>query len=222
MFEPILSFIAPHSCCSCGFLGAILCQSCKNDIISDPFSRCLVCLNPTMDGDLCLRCRTASGIDAGWCIGTREQQLKVLLDRYKFDSARQAGVVCAELLDEQLPLLPDNLVVVAVPTSPAHRRQRGFDHTKLIAWQFAKRRKLPYRQALSRVDTSTQHFKNRSERFKTASSGLRVSSNLPETVLLIDDIYTTGATMSACVRALRENGVKQLFVAVIARQVLDE
>jgi ComF family protein len=222
MIEALLAYIAPHSCCSCGNLGTVLCQICKNDIVSDPFSCCLLCLGPTMDGDLCKKCQTTTGISGGWCVGTRQGHLKALLDRYKFDSARQAGRLCGELLSEQLPEFPESFTVVPVPTSPAHQRTRGFDHTALVARRFAELRQLPYQQALTRVDSGTQHFKTRTERLQTAARGLGVRGNVPETVLLVDDIYTTGATLMACAGKLREHGVKQLFVAVIARQVLDE
>jgi ComF family protein len=175
-----------------------------------------------MDGNLCQKCQTSTGLSGGWCVGTRQGHLKALLDRYKFDSARQAGRFCGELLDEQLPALPSDITIVPVPTSPAHQRTRGFDHTELFARRFAELRQLSYRQVLKRVDSGTQHFKTRTERLKTATHGLEVHGSIPETVLLVDDIYTTGATLMACAQKLQEHGVKRLFVAIIARQVLDE
>lgn len=222
MLDRLLSTIAPHSCCGCGLLGDILCETCKNNIVSDPFERCLVCLKPTVDDNLCSACRTRSLFDAAWCVGTRQSELKALIDGYKFASARRAGVVCAELLLEQLPLITDETVVVAVPTSPAHVRARGFDHTARIARNVAKARQMRYASPLERVDNETQHFKTRAERLKLTIDSLRVRAEVPPSILLIDDIYTTGATLTACARLLRENGAKQLFVGVVARQVLDE
>jgi ComF family protein len=151
----------------------------------------------------------------------RETHLKSLLDRYKFDSAKEAGMVCAELLDERLPLLPQELTVTAVPTSPAHVRVRGFDHMATVASRFADKRGLRYRKVLKRSTNETQHFKARGERLTQAAAGLEVIANPPDSILLIDDIYTTGATLRACTRKLQEAGVQEIFVAIIARQTLD-
>lgn len=221
MIDRILSLLAPHSCCGCGNLGSILCDNCINDIISERFEQCLLCLSPTANDNLCKTCRATSVLDAAWCVGIRETSLKSLLDSYKFSSARQAGVIAARLLDQTVPILLDDVCVVPVPTASSHVRSRGFDHTHIIAKRFAKRRHLPCSQVLERNDSSTQHFKTREQRIQSASAGLGVRSKVPASVLLIDDIYTTGATMQACAQKLRESGVKTLYVAIIARQTLD-
>lgn len=222
MVDRLLAVIAPHSCCSCGNLGLLLCHNCKNDIIYDPFERCLVCLKPTADSSLCNVCCTGLGVEGGWCVGIREGALKGLLDRYKFNSAREAGYLCADLLDTSLPLLTDDVVVVPVPTSPAHIRTRGFDHTGLVANAFARKRGLLYKPLLTRRSNDTQHFKSRSERLAAAANSIEVTMTAPPTVLLIDDIYTTGATLGASCLELQKAGVKHIFVAIIARQTLDE
>lgn len=222
MVDGLLAFIAPHSCSGCGNPGSILCLSCKNDIVYEPFSACLCCLRPTADVNLCSSCGRRTGIQAAWTVGSREGPLKRLLDRYKFDSAKEAGRMCAELLDRSLPVLPAGFVVVPVPTSPAHRRARGFDHTLCITRAFARRRALTCRQLLARHTRDTQHFKGRAERLRQAERGLEVVGAVPSDILLIDDIYTTGATLRACTRKLREAGAERIFVAIIARQALDE
>ena len=222
MVDRLLAAIAPHSCCSCGNIGSILCPSCKNDIVSDPFSACISCLRPTLDGNLCSTCSAKLGVTLGWCVGERETHLKALLDWYKFNSAKEASKACAELLDMRLPLLPGNVVAVPVPTSPAHRRARGFDHSSLLASRLAKKRKLLFRQVLERRSNDTQHFKARSERLKMSPSELEVIAAVPPRILLIDDIYTTGATLRACIKKLQSAGAEQIYVAIIARQTLDD
>lgn len=222
MVDRLLGLIAPHSCCGCGNPGSLLCVSCKNDIVFEAFSACLRCLRPTRDTNLCFACGKQMRIDAGWVIGVREGVLKRLLDRYKFDSAVEAGRICAELLDAQLPVLPGSFVVVPVPTTSSHRRIRGFDHTLTIAKAFAVRRGLGCQRPLRRYGGGTQHFKGRAERLKQAGHGLEVAGRVPADILLVDDIYTTGATLQACIRKLRVAGAERIFVAIIARQTLDE
>lgn len=221
MIDSLLAIFAPHSCSGCGNVGSILCDYCKNDIVSEPFARCMVCLQPTVHDDVCHPCKTSQGISAGWCVGVRESALKALLDQYKFNSARDAGTICVELLDITLPVLPTDLTIVPVPTVPSHVRVRGFDHTALIAKRLARRRNLPYARLLSRSSGDTQHFKTRAERLRTAADSLSVKSSPPSSVLLLDDIYTTGATLQACVQKLHKAGATDIYVAIIARQTLD-
>ncbi len=222
MIDRLLSIIAPHSCCGCGNVGAILCTNCKYDIISDMDELCLTCQLPTPVNNLCNKCKSRSGYDDAWYISHRKANLKLLLDSYKFNSAKEVASVCVDLLEAKLPLLTKDVTIIPVPTAPAHKRYRGFDHTHLFAQELAKRKKLPYRQILERTDNQTQHFKTKKERYMHASKGLRLRGHVPASILLIDDIYTTGATLLACTKMLRSAGAEKVYVAVIARQEVHE
>lgn len=222
MIDSLLSFIAPHSCLSCGNVGSLLCPVCKYDIIDEPFAKCLVCLTPTSDSNICKPCRKAHSIDDAWVVGVRETSLKMLIDRYKFNSTKQAHMICCELLQSRLPLLPADITVTSVPTSSVNRRVRGFDHVSLIAKRLARQNSLFYQEILEKTSSSTQHFKTRTERFESASREISIKKAVSEPILLVDDIYTTGATVQTCVRLLKQAGAKQVYVAILARQVLDE
>ena len=218
MIDRLLSIIAPHSCCGCGNTGYILCDYCKYDIISDMDESCLLCQLPTSVNNLCSSCQLSSGYNGAWYVSHRKDTLKLLIDIYKFKSAIEVANVCVEFLSTKLPVLPDDIVIVPVPTAPAHRRSRGFDHTDMFVRKLAKLRKLPYRQVLERTNNQTQHFKTKTERHINAIHGLRLNGKVPEKVLLVDDIYTTGATIRACTDVLRAGGAKEVYVAVLARQ----
>jgi predicted amidophosphoribosyltransferase len=154
-------------------------------------------------------------------VGPRDGALKRLIDRYKFGSAVAAHRECVDVLDRRLPVLPTTLTVVAAPTIPAHVRARGFDHTALIAKALATRRGLAYQRVLARRGgAGTQHHRNRRERLRWAAEGLQVIAPAPSDVLLIDDVYTTGATAAACTAALRQAGARNIYIAVLARQEL--
>ena len=199
-----------------------MCDSCKYDIVSEPFERCLVCLLPSADSNLCRSCAGAHSIVDAWCVAARSDSLKTLLDRYKFVSARAAGGVATTLLDARLPILPDDIVITTVPTAATNQRSRGFDHTAHIARKLARSRGLTYLSTLRRLDNTTQHFRARAERLKLSADSFEIIGKPPLKLLLIDDIYTTGATVRACVGALKSAGVSEVYVAIIARQTLDE
>lgn len=223
MIDRILGYVAPHRCYGCDLTSSILCQNCEYDIVQDDFGRCVWCLHVTTDSNQCKPCGTRIGSSATWAIGERTGVLKRLVGDYKYFSAREAAGSMARLLDAKIAMLPPGTVVATVPTIPAHIRQRGFDHAVLIARSFAKNRNLTYSPLLKRRLYTSQHELNKSERLRLARETFYVNvSEVPKSIALIDDIMTTGATLQACVTALREAGAEQVYVAVVARQMMAE
>ncbi len=220
MIDGLLQIIAPHHCYGCGEVGALLCDNCKYDIVSDGFSACLVCLMPTTDG-ICAAHR--HGYDRAWCVGDRSGSLERLIDGFKFERARYAYKCLAELLDMTVDSLPPDTVVVAVPTIPSHIRQRGYDHAELVARHFARMRGLRYRSLLSRSSASVQRGASRRLRMAQAKQAFRCPSSLDPAVpyLVIDDVVTTNATLRYAGVALKEAGATKVWVAVVARQPLE-
>ncbi|MDR0955979.1 MAG: hypothetical protein LBM73_02530, partial [Candidatus Nomurabacteria bacterium] len=111
------------------------------------------------------------------------------------------------------------------PTIAPHIRQRGFDHTRLIAKNLAKLRHLKLNaKLLLRKTDSVQHNLTAAERQKQAALAFEINPRCalaPEKILLLDDIYTTGATMRAAARILKKAGAREIIAAVVARQVRD-
>lgn len=220
MIERILGILAPHRCCSCGEKGVVLCESCKENIISDWLSGCVVCRQPCRERGICAVCCQKIPVKQAWCVGERRGALKKLGDAYKFENKRAGAALLAQLLDEMMPILPRDLVVMPIPTSPASVRQRGFDHTGLVARSFAKKRGLKTAQLLERKSSVTLHFMSKSERERYGPMlfRLRPGVTAPKHVLVFDDILTTGTTARAAVKLLLSAGVERVDLAIIARQ----
>ena len=142
MIDRVLSFIAPHHCSGCGFEGTLLCDNCKYDITSEPFSACVACGTGIANTHgVCSNCEVP--YQRAWCVADRRDQLQRLIGNYKFTNARSAYYPLADLFDASLPQLPANVVIVPVPTVNSHIRQRGYDHMLLIARRFGRLRTLP-------------------------------------------------------------------------------
>lgn len=156
-----------------------------------------------------------------WVVGERQGSLRELIDRYKFDRAKEAAEVIAGLLDVRLPQLPSDTVVTYIPDIPAHRRQRGYDHMRLIAKTLASKRHLVLAETLVRRTNTSQRGLSRVDRLQAQRGAFSSSYHGEGPVLLIDDIYTTGATIRAGVDALTRDTGTQVFVTVVARQPLD-
>lgn len=222
MFEQPLRVFAPHYCCSCGLIGAILCQSCKYDIESEGYEQCLVCQAPCRGGEALCHAHILP-YSRAWCVGERSDALRLLIDSYKFERAKSAHHALASLLDATLPVLPPDVVVVPVPTIRPHIRRRGFDHTALVAREFARLRSLTYLHAIERTTSSSQLGKGRRDRrnqAKRAFSCPKLVSN--STYLLVDDIFTTGATIEFAAKVLKDAGAREVWVALVARQPLEK
>ena len=197
----------------------ILCESCKNDIENESFFGCLFCRKPCNDSGMCGDCRKKVPFEQVWCVGERSAALKQLLDGYKFQSRRAGAQLLMELLDSTLPVLPAEAMLVGVPTSHRTVRIRGFDHVGLVVRKLAKCRGLEVATPLKRESSVTLHFLPRKEREKLGPTlfSLR-AAEVPPTVLLIDDILTTGTTLRAAGNLLKKAGVRYVYAAVVARQ----
>jgi len=161
--------------------------------------------------------------ERAWCVGERSGVLQRLVGDFKFQNMYAAHIPLAQLLDERISELPSNTIVVPVPTIAAHIRERGYDHTKLIAKRIARRRKLRMQTALIRVTTTKQRDASRKDRLKQAKAAFAANGHIDETAnyLIIDDVVTTGATMYYAAQTLQAAGAQHIWVATIARQTLD-
>ncbi len=218
MIDEILARIAPHHCYGCGITGAILCERCKNYISDRPFLSCAVCTQSTRGANLCRKHRLP--YQQLWCVGARTGALADVIDAYKFERVRAAYRDVAVLLDRRLPPLPPDTLVVPIPTTPHNIRRRGYDHMRLVARELAKRRGLHDAQLLSRRNNVTQHFtKSAAERRKQAAGFFELrhefTGDVP--ILLIDDIFTTGATVRAGAECLRYAGYSTITAAILVR-----
>lgn len=184
-----------------------------------PFDRCLVCQSATSHDNLCHN--HALSYRRAWGVTIRDETISRLIDDLKFKGAYSVHLSLADLLDDRLPALPDGIVIAPIPTAPRNIRLRGYDHMQLIAKRLAKNRGLVVDNALARQNNTVQHFaKSAKQRKQQAKTFFQIRHNIdPETdYLLIDDIFTTGATIEAGAYCLKQAGARSIDVAIIARQ----
>ena len=221
MIDDVLSQVAPHLCCGCAKIGALICDNCKYDIISDVFSRCIACSKLASRTGICMQCSVPYA--RAWCVGERSGVLQRLIDDFKFHNVSSAYIPLAEILIDRLDELPSNTIVVPVPTVAAHFRQRGYDHTLLLAAAVARARNLKMEQTITRATSTKQRDASRQVRVVQAKVAFRVDRSIDPTVpyLIVDDIVTTGATIQYAAAALQAADAEHIWVATIARQPLD-
>jgi ComF family protein len=162
--------------------------------------------------------------------------LKKLVYRLKYDAdelvAEDLGdlvaavweqVASGSLLPDPAPM-PESTMLVPVPLNFWRRFKRGFNQAELIAVKLSRRHKLKLMpSAMSRRKmTSAHHDLGRAERYQNIQAAFTASSKVRgASVVLVDDIYTSGATLSECARTLMGAGAARVFAITAARATLD-
>jgi competence protein ComFC len=128
--------------------------------------------------------------------------------------------LCAALDDERLRCRRFD-VIVPVPLHPARQRERGFNQAALLAALLGERISVLVKPMLQRTRyTTTQTVFDRSERMENLRGAFRLRRKADVRgwrVLLVDDVLTTGATLSECARVLKKAGAASIYAATAAR-----
>jgi ComF family protein len=179
-----------------------------------------VCHKPTVGNWLCKTCKT--DYNKAWVVNERNGALQRLVGLFKFERTKSAYRDLGDLILEVLPQLPPNTVIVPVPTTSARIRERGYDHMLLIAKYIAKARGAECKQLISRLSNTKQRQKDAKQRSVQAKNAFGVNGRIDSdnTYLIIDDVITTGSTIKYATKCLKKAGVKNIWVAIIARQTL--
>ena len=161
-----------------------------------------------------------------YVVGHRDGLLEVLIHDYKYDSARALASSLADIMQCILPCnLPDNTVIVPLPTTTKHIRVRGMDHTYLIAKYLGKMKHFAVQSVLVRAKNTVQVGATRKERIKQAPLAYTIDTGIEldfeATYLLLDDVWTTGASMKSAIELLRGAGVPVDHIRIALLAVSD-
>ena len=192
LIQKVVAFTTPATCLLCSAEPKLLCDDC--------YRRALPPLPPQRP----------------LAVTVYDDIGKELIRRFKFEGDQEAGRLCARYMAEMVKA-EDFDVVTAATTTPARRRQRGYDQSVLLARWIARQLELLYRPSLVRLKNVHQIGASREQRLEQ-SQGLYVATRpLQGRILLIDDVVTTGATLSAAAEALMEAGAQSVEALVFAK-----
>lgn len=219
IIDKFIGYIAPHYCVCCSAEGTVLCGSCYQSEVLRQVSACFVCRKATFDFDVCNSCTKKTPIKRMYIATYLDSNVQKLIYMFKFGRTYAVAQRIAEILDDTCLHLPENTVITYVPSSPKRIRARGYDHTRLIAKNFAKLRKLKYQSLLVKTNSSRQVGADKKTRFVQANRSYKFSGRTitkTNKIVLIDDIATTGATLGACTSLLKKAGFKDVDCLVFA------
>lgn len=144
---------------------------------------------------------------------------RALVAALKFRGALAAADLMAAQIVAGAPAeLLAQATLVPVPAHPARRRARGYDQAALLARALARRTQQPTTTCLTR-DGAPQRQLGAGRRTRRAAGRLdvRCAHPAPHHAVLVDDVHTTGATLDACARALREGGAERVAAVTYTR-----
>lgn len=219
--ESLLALLAPHECLGCAREGTLLCDFCAETLLEPVPERCYRCLRLSRDSAVCQKCRRMSALRHVWVATDYNSTAKQLVHSFKYERARDAYRPIARHMQDHLPYLGAQYMVTHIPTATSRHRLRGYDQSQLVARAVARQLGLPYASLLERTGQSRQVGSTKMQRLAQARAMFYLSK--PQKVagkhiLLIDDVLTTGASLEAAAKLLKNAGAKQVDAAVFAQK----
>ncbi|KFF50705.1 hypothetical protein GY26_00180 [Gammaproteobacteria bacterium MFB021] len=197
------------------------CADCDDDLPWNVAAceRCAEPLPSAYDNHRCGRClQRPPAFDAAWVPLRYEGELIRLVQRFKFSADPRAGTLMVELLVHAMGAnAPCGERLIGVPGSWTRTRERGFDPVAWLGGSLAARWQLPRLAAQRQRDSSSQRGLDRAARRRNVKDAFVIEGPLPESVLLLDDVMTTGATLEALALACRRAGARRIGVVALAR-----
>lgn len=203
--ERLLCLLFPARCLLCGKIipqQELFCQSCAKDVPEEPCQRRF-----SLPGSGAEGFRTLSPL-------SYRGGFRKTLYRYKFRGQKALAKPLGRLMAQTVRKTGASFDAVAwVPMTKQKRRNRGYDQSELLAKTVAEILVIPCLPLLEKVrETGTQHELSRKERIKNVKNAYQaIWEAKGKSVLLIDDIITTGSTLSECAGELYEAGAKRVF-----------
>ena len=236
----LLDLLFPPRCQVCGRLhGEALCPECLAGIewIALPYcERCGRAVDPRAHAaPRCAECRRAGPLDGARACGHHVGVLQEAVLRLKYSGRTRLATPLGRMLACRLtqeasapaPLpLPSVAAIIPVPLHPRRRAERGFDQAELLAQVCGEETRIPVWTGLLERDRDTEQQtklqgRRRLENVRGAFSARPVPRLAGEALLLVDDVYTTGATLRECARALRRAGAAAVYGLTVTRSAPD-
>lgn len=223
--------VFPASCYGCGAADAYLCAQCCGHVGALPQPQCPHCGTRLPFGELPKACRAHLHTSRFFCCANyRDPSVRAMIHDFKYNRAFAladplATYMCAWLAHNGYEdiLIKANVLVVPVPSHPKRERERGFHPAGVLGASFAQQMNLEYsKDVLSKTENNhpqveTKNAQERRENVKGVFTLAKPELVHGRTILLLDDVCTTGATLTECARAIRSGNPKAIWALTMAK-----
>lgn len=219
-----LNQLFPSECLCCHKEGDWLCPSCKEVALQIISSTCPFCDRLSPLGKTCQRCRTKHALSGARSLWYYKGPVKNLVHTYKYGgilaSTDWITLQLSPLLHE-LPVAKHHKVIItSVPSSKDRLAERGYNQSEVLAKALTKATGYTYKPLLVRTTKApSQTSLTRQERIANMENQFRLiqSPLQADFVVIVDDVLTTGATLSSCALTLKQAGIKHIWGITIAK-----
>lgn len=233
----ILDFIFPKRCVGCGKIGKYFCDRCVSRIriIKENEAICPVCEKPAIDGITHPRCRTRYTIDGLTSFFRYDAVVKKGIKAVKYRFVSDLAKEFVDLIPSSLLQLTMNhelsTILIPIPLHPSRLRHRGFNQAEVLGKYISSRLQIPMKTNIifrSKETTPQVEMKDRKTRLKNMDhvfsfrdshppAGTAVFDIHNSKIILLDDVFTTGATMREAAGILKHHGVQSVWAVTMAR-----
>jgi predicted amidophosphoribosyltransferase len=217
----LIDLLLPRSCVSCGVSAELLCAACRSRLRPLATPRCARCGAPT--AWTVERCRECAGRRLAFASARAAVAYagpaRPLVHAWKEHGLRRVAGLAAELVAAHVER-PAADVIAYIPPDGARQLRRGHHPAERLARELGHRWRLETVPLLARTRPGARQVGlHRDERRANVRGAFVATAHAPPTVLLVDDVYTTGATAGAAATALRRAGATRIEVITFARTV---
>jgi ComF family protein len=228
---PLGVLFFPRHCAACGVAvrSGWLCGNCLDSLIAVTPPRCEACSQPysgALESFVCSNCRgRAFHFVCAVAVMQSRGVMRDLIHRFKYGGEVWLGGPLGDFLRQGLrdARLKDETFdgVVPVPLHPLRRREREFNQAEVLGRELARGQRLEFCDSLERIRyTVTQTHFDRRRRMRNLRDAFKVRRNAAvrgKSLLLVDDVLTTGSTLDECARVLLAAGARTVHALTVAR-----
>ena len=228
--EAIAEVVWPTRCAVCGEPGSLICEKCLRELpYLDLWRACPRC-GAAFGRVQCTECNPVTLLSTGRARLPFEsltsalhltKESRAIVTAYKDAGERRLAGEMARIMAEYIS--PEERTeargITFIPATAAARRHRGFDHAELLAEELARAIGTPAFSLLGRPRALDQRALSRRERIANMARTMTTTpgASAPETIILVDDVCTTGATLCAACDALAQAGACRIRCLTFAR-----
>lgn len=223
LFEVLL----PERCILCGKIITDkhnhdpLCSACEALLVPIKENICPNCGLPLISEiNNCLRCRDIEySYLSNKSLFKYSGHIKEIIYQYKFNNRKRLSFYFAHLLSEVLFVSYPDSIIVPVPGRRIVRKTKGWEHIDLIGKILKHKYKLPIKKLLVRKGRKAQKTLSREKRAENLRKTISLRKNCkvpPNSIVLLDDVFTTGTTVNECAKILKSAGAGKVYTLTIA------
>lgn len=222
LLNVVVSLLFPIDCAICGNESSWLCDNCLKPYQKIRLSNCFICGRSASwrsETGICRSCSQNTAIDGVISIFPYGQlEIRRLIKTAKYHGGRDALEFLAETFRQKIfRLLPEEIgLVTFTPSTKIKEKERGYNPARVFAKALASGEAVAMEMFEKIKDTASQTKLTKKKRWKNVRGAYRLKTkNLPEILVIVDDVITTGATLGVLAKLAKKRGAKVVWAVTI-------